>query len=480
MFGAPVQGSGDSADSIERGDDLRGFLQTLRRRGEPMVRFTREVQREHELAAVVKLLERHGDPVVCFERVAGSDMPVVVGAHGSRSRIAAALGCTVETAVEEFLRRIAHPLAPVEVEGGPVKDVRLTGTQIDLSHLPIVTHAEHDAGPFITAGVGLARDPATGAVNAGIYRMMVKGRDKLVVTNYSDLRTLAERAEGAERPLELVVSIGHHPAVQIASQAKLPLDVDSLAVAGALLGTPLEVTAAETVDAMVPARAEIVLEGRLVPGARELDGAFGESPRYYQADAGFVFQVTAVTHRRDAMFLDINNVHGEHTTLSVFPAREAQLLQTLRCAFPAAKAVHIPHRSAAMCAYISIDQHHDGEAKQVILFALGNFPRLKQVIVVDADVDVSDHEEVVWATITRSQWDRDLIVVPYTRGTSMDPSSYTLLDRHPSREIYDPAGLTTQVGIDATRPVDAPFAERADTIPARFAELNVIDDTEPW
>lgn len=460
--------------------DLRGFLEILQVRGEPMVRFTREVSKEHELSAVVKLLEKHGDPVVRFERVAGSEMPVIVGVHGSRSRIAAALGCAVEDAVNEFMRRVAKPIPPVKVESGPVKDIRFTGADVDLARLPIPTHAEHDAGAFITAGVGLACARHTGAVNAGIYRMMVKARDKLTVTNYSDLRTLAAQAEAAGEPLEFVVSIGHHPALQIASQAKLPLDVDTLAVAGALLGTPLEVTPGETVAAMVPARAEIVLEGYLIPGARELDGAFGESPRYYQADEGFLFQVTAMTHRRDALFLDINNVHGEHTTLSVFPSREAQLLQAMRSVLPRVQAVSIPHRSAAMCAYISIDQQYDGEAKQAILFALGSFPRLKQVIIVDADINVADHEEVLWATITRCQWDRDLVIVPYTRGTSMDPSSYTLVDRYPSRELYDPAGLTTQVGIDATTPVDAPFPPRADTIPSRFACMNLLDDIEPW
>lgn len=465
------------------GVDLRGFLDVLRERGEPLVRFTREVSREYELTAAVKLLERHGDPVVCFERVAGSELPIVVGVHGSRERIAAALGCSVEDGVEVFRRRAATPIEPRIVTDAPVHERRFVGDDVDLGRLPIPTHAEHDAGAFITSGVGLSRDPASGAVNAGIYRMRVISKNRLTIINNTNLRILIEQAEQAGEALEFAVSIGHHPAMQIGSQAKLPLDVDAFALVGSLLGVPLEVTAAETIDAMVPARAEIVLEGRILPGEREVDGAFGESQRYYQAELGFVFQVTAVTHRHDAMYVDINNVHHEHNCLSVFPCREAHLLSTLQARIPAVKAVYMPEKSAAMCAYISIDQRRDGEAKQALTLALGSFPRLKRVVAVDSDVDVRSHEEVAWAMTMRCQWDRDLIMIPYTLGSGMDPSTYTLTDRYRNKEmyeLYEPDVLTTQVGIDATEPVGVPFPSRADTLPAQFADMDVTSAVRPW
>src|SRR5262249_26520192 len=151
-------------------------------------------------------------------------------------------------------------------------------------------------------------------------------------------------------------------------------------------------------------------------------------------------EVTAITHRRDAIYLDINNVHGEHTCLSVFPAREAQLLSQLRSVYPHVSAVRIPSRTAGMHAHISVDPQHDGEAKQILMLGLGAIPRLKHAVVVNTDVDINDDESVLWALATRFQGDRDLLVVPYVSGTPMDPSSYALDTRYVGGE------LRTQVG----------------------------------
>jgi 2,5-furandicarboxylate decarboxylase 1 len=233
------------------------------------------------------------------------------------------------------------------------------------------------------------------------------------------------------------------------------------------MGEPIVLVDAETVDLQVPAAAEIVIEGRFEPGRKADDGPFGESPRYYDSSWGYVLDVTAISHRGDAMFLDINNVHQEHRCLSIFPAREAQLLALLRGMFPHVQAVRMPIATAAMHAYISVDPRRDGEAKQILMVALGAFPRLKHATAVNTDVDIDDHESVIWAMTTRFQGDRDLIVIPYVAGTSMDPSSYTLEER------YVPGDLRTQVGFDATMPVSVPFRERADIVGADFAELDL-------
>ena len=202
--------------------------------------------------------------------------------------------------------------------------------------------------------------------------------------------------------MEFAAAVGHHPAFQVSSQAKIPRTVDSLEIAGAMLQEPLDVVGGETVDMPVPAAAEIVLEGRFQPHVTNPDGPFGESPRYYESGWGYVLNVTAITHRRDAIYLDINNVHGEHTCLSCFPAREAQLLGLLRSAYPYVRAVRIPTRTAGMHAHISVDPRRDGEAKQILMMALGAIPRLKHAVAVNTDVDISDDEGVLWALATGS------------------------------------------------------------------------------
>jgi 2,5-furandicarboxylate decarboxylase 1 len=453
--------------------DLRSFLRDLESTREPVREITREVHHDRELAAVVKLLEPRGNPVVYFHRVAGADMPVVAGVHGTRERIALALDSPVDRAVDDYLARLEAGVPPVEEATGPVKDIKLTADDVDLTRLPIPTHAEKDGGRFLTAAVGIAHDPANQAVNTGIYRMMLLGPKQLTVGTGGHLRAIVEEAHADGRTVDFAAVIGHHPAFQVSSQAKIPRTVDSLEIAGALLGEPLVLVPAETVDLRVPAAAEIVLEGRFVPGRTEPDGPFGESPRYYDAGWGYVLEVSAVTHRRDAIFLDINNVHQEHRCLSTFPAREGQLLAHLRLHYPHTRAVHMPLGTAAMHAHISLDPTRDGEAKQALMVALGSNPRLKHAVAVDTDVDVSDPESVLWAMATRFQGDRDLIVVPYVSGTSMDPSSYTLEDRH------RPGELRTQVGFDATKPVGAPFRERADLVGSRYRSLELDDYLAP-
>jgi 2,5-furandicarboxylate decarboxylase 1 len=430
----------------------------------------------------VRLLEDRGNPIIYFHSVSGSSLPVLTGVHGSRRRIALALGTSVTDAVDVFLDRLGAGMPTASRADGPVKEVRDLGDDVNLARLPIPTHAEKDSGPFLTAAVGIARDGESGLINTGIYRMMVLDRNHITVGTGTDLRVIIEQAHAEGRVVEFAAAVGHHPAFQVSSQAKIPRSVDSFAIAGAILQEPLEVVDGETVDLPVPAAAEIVLEGRFQPGVTSPDGPFGESPRYYESGRGYVLEVTAITRRRDAIYLDINNVHGEHTCLSCFPAREGELLGLLRSAYPHVRAVRIPTRTAGMHAHVSVDQRRNGEAKQILMMALGAIPRLKHVVAVNTDVDIGDDESVLWALATRFQGDRDLFVMPNVSGTEMDPSSYTLHDR------WTPGDLRTQVGFDATLPVGVPFRERADQVGQAFASLDAeallapadLERSTPW
>ena len=220
------------------------------------------------------------------------------------------------------------------------------------------------------------------------------------------------------------MAIGVDPATLLASQAILPLDSDELEVAGALHGAPLPVVRCATNPVRAPAEAEIVIEGRLLPHERAREGPFGEFPQYYgPAGDRPVLAVDAITRRRDAIFHTIVPAAMEHLLLGAIP-REASLLSLLRRSFPSVLDVHLP--VGGVCRYhlyVQIRKRWDGEPRNVMMGAFAGHADVKQVVVVDEDVDVHDPQAVEWAVATRFQAGEDLVVVPGAQGSRLDPSA---------------------------------------------------------
>jgi len=217
-------------------------------------------------------------------------------------------------------------------------------------------------------------------------------------------------------------------------------------------GEPLEVVRGRTVDLEVPARAEVVLEGRIIPGVRKPEGPFAEFTGYAShASTNHVIEVTGVLHRRDALFQDIvSGNSAEYTGLLRVPG-ECRIYQALKGILSDVRAVSYPPSCACRFhCYISMKKTAEGQAKSAIFAAMGEDLSLKWVVVVDDDVDVYNEEEVMWAVATRMQADRGVFVVPHAMGAILDPSSRN--------------GLTAKVGIDATAPLDGWTAERC-TVP---------------
>jgi 2,5-furandicarboxylate decarboxylase 1 len=346
---------------------------------------------------------------------------------------------------------------------------------IDLGDLPICVHAPLDAGRYITSGVCLVRHPESGTVNSGIYRIMVKGKDRvtLSVDSGDDLAQILTGARERGEPVDVAIVVGGHPAIAIASQAKIPIDLDSLAVTGALLGAPLRVHDGVTVNLPVPADADVVIEARVQTQSSEAEGPFGEFSYYYGSSLGWVCEVTAITRRSDAIWLDIHPAHREHRILAFAPAHEARRLQALRSSRTAVQAVHIPTESAGLIGCISLHKRHDGEPRQLAMTAFSVDSVLKHVVIVDSDVDVTDPGEVAWALAVRLQADRDILMIPNAMGISEDPSSYS----HRSR--LEPGGLVTKTVIDATMPLEADIPPRADELPDRYRGLDPRDYLPP-
>jgi 2,5-furandicarboxylate decarboxylase 1 len=215
-------------------------------------------------------------------------------------------------------------------------------------------------------------------------------------------------------------AIGVHPAIALGALAIGSIDEDERAIMGGLFGEPLELVKCETSDVLVPAHAELIIEGEILPAARTPEGPFGEFTGYSLGERQReVLQVKAVTHRAGAMFQDITVAHLDHMLLSTIPM-EANLYRAVRAMVPSVKAVRVP---GPFTCYVSIEQRLPGQAKNAILAVLGADLYMKRVVVVDHDVDIFDDRQVTWALATRCQPDRDITIITHARGSDLDPSA---------------------------------------------------------
>jgi len=393
-----------------------------------------------EIAAVSKRLEN--ESAVLFPSPSQHDIPVVANIFANRGWVADSLGIAAGDLLERFQNAVRMPIPWVEVNDAAAQEVVHRDVDL-LKQLPIPKHNEHDSGPYITAALLIARNPKTGIQNVSIHRCQVSGPDRIGVL-LLPRHTLHyyKMAEQAGEGLEIALVIGVHPACLLASQAIAAVEEDEMEIAGALLGHPVEMVKCRTNQVRVPAHAEIVIEGRILPKVREAEGPFGEFPQYYGPRANReVIQVDAITHRKDAIFHTIVGGGAEHLVLGEIP-REATLLEHLQRSFSSIRDVRLTW--GGTCRYhlvVKIDKTSNGEPKNIIMGAFGGHYDVKQVIVVDMDVDIDKPHEIEWAVATRFQADRDLLVVSGAQGSKLDPSSN--------------GGISAKMGLDATKPIES-------------------------
>lgn len=441
--------------------DLRAWIAWLEQQGQ-VVRIAEPVSTRFEVA---RHEARHdGQAAVFFERVRDYDMPIVSNILNRRANIAHLLGVPpTEALTERLIHASRHPLATRLVKDGPVKEVQIAARDVDLvGQIPNPMHFEKDAGHYISSGVIVARDPEGGKRNLSFARMLVKdGRTLVVMINfYRHLSELYRRAERRGHGLEVAVVIGPDPVTWLegAMPARLvPLEVDELEVAGAIRGEPLDVVKCDTVDLEVPARAEIVLEGEMPPGIRELEGPYADYSMVYDGPPrkNPIINVRAITHRKKPIYHDVLPGSRDNWLIGGV-CREADLLDHLRRLMPNVRAVHLTEGSCCRFhAVVQLRKEHEYEPAHAIVAVLTPTEAsrdIKLVTVVDDDVDPFDHEAVEWATVTRSQWDRDLMILP-RMATALDPSAKA---RTPQtvRQLGDV--LSAKAGIDATIPLEFP------------------------
>jgi 2,5-furandicarboxylate decarboxylase 1 len=445
--------------------DLRSFLDLVKRtRPTELQIVSRLVDPAYEITGLVAKLEKEGRrrPVLLFENVKGTSWPVLTNLHASRSRLAAAINAAPDRMLQTYLHAMEQPLPPRVVDTGPVKEVVQRGDDVDLLALPQIVHHDRDAGPYVTAAISFARDPASGTWNCAYNRLMVQGRDRTSIhlTLGKHLWEFYKIAEARGEPLPVAFAIGVHPAIALGALAIGSIDEDERAIMGALLGEPLELVKCETSDVLVPAHAELILEGEILPVSRVAEGPFGEFTGYSLGERQReVVRYTAVTHRRDAMFQDITVAHLDHMLLSTIPM-EANLYRAVRAMVPSVKAVRVP---GPFTCYVSIEQRLVGQAKNAIMAVFGADLYMKRVVIVDHDVDVFDDRQVNWALATRCQPDRDIAIITNARGSDLDPST---------RED----GYTAKWGVDATaKPSLGAYTPRHRVPPEVWQRLRLED-----
>ena len=477
--------------------DLRSALELLESIPGQMVHTDVEVDPSAELAGVYRYVGAGGTvarptktgPAMTFENVKGHPgAKVVIGLLASRKRVGYLLNSKPEKLGFMMRDAVKNAIAPVVVDKAKAQCQEVvhlaTDEGFDIRKLiPAPTNTPEDAGPYVTLGMCYASDVETGESDVTIHRLCLQSKDEISMFFTPGARHLGafrEKAEALSKPLPISISIGVDPAIEIAScfePPTTPLGFNELSIAGAIRGKAVELAPCVTIDEKCIANAEYVIEGELLVGARVREDqnsntgkAMPEFPGYTgPANAELtVIKVKAVTHRVNPIMQTCIGPSEEHVSMTGIPT-EASILDMVERAMPG-RVQNVYAHSSGGGKFIAVIQFKktvpsdEGRQRQAALLAFSAFPELKQVILVDEDVDIFDTNDVLWAMTTRMQADVDIVTIPGVRCHPLDPSN----DPACSWSIRD-HGIACKTIYDAT----VPFNQKARFQRAKFMEVDV-------
>lgn len=477
--------------------DLRSALELLESIPGQMVHTDVEVDPSAELAGVYRYVGAGGTvarptktgPAMTFENVKGHPgAKVVIGLLASRKRVGYLLNSKPEKLGFMMRDAVKNAIAPVVVDKSKAQCQEVvhlaTDEGFDIRKLiPAPTNTPEDAGPYVTLGMCYASDVETGESDVTIHRLCLQSKDEISMFFTPGARHLGafrEKAEALGKPLPISISIGVDPAIEIAScfePPTTPLGFNELSIAGAIRGKAVELAPCVTIDEKCIANAEYVIEGELLVGARVREDqnsntgkAMPEFPGYTgPANAELpVIKVKVVTHRVNPIMQTCIGPSEEHVSMAGIPT-EASILDMVERAMPG-RVQNVYAHSSGGGKFIAVIQFKktvpsdEGRQRQAALLAFSAFPELKQVILVDEDVDIFDTNDVLWAMTTRMQADVDIVTIPGVRCHPLDPSN----DPACSWSIRD-HGIACKTIYDAT----VPFNQKARFQRAKFMEVDV-------
>jgi 2,5-furandicarboxylate decarboxylase 1 len=459
---------------------MRGYLQQLEQSGQ-IVRIDKEVDPATNLAAIEwKIYDQQGKGTL-FTNIKGHPgWQACSQVLADRRKWSMALNLTEDELLSGMSRKVKTILEPVITDsaGAPCKQVIKLGDEASLFDIPVVTQSEDDGGPFIPAGMAIVKDPDTGIRNMSIHRMQIfDAHNAGFIMLPRQARRIYDKYVAKGQNMPVAIAIGAHPAIIFGSAFTTKFGIDELAVAGGLLGDPVRLVKAETVDVEVPADAEIILEGEILAGQTHREGPYGEVPgTYCEEGESEIFRVTAITHRRDPIYYalhcgapttDTQATTGlgiEIATWEHMANVEGGLdLMDIRC-----------HPSGGMMLLvIKMRPKVEGQAKTALLAALsGPYLHPKLVIAVDDDIDASDLRQVMWSMTTRVHAEKDITLINNTRTFALDKVSPIAKGGNPFERVG------TKWLIDATMPAVAHPEERARfkrALPKNFTSVELED-----
>jgi 2,5-furandicarboxylate decarboxylase 1 len=442
--------------------ELRTFLREVQERFPgALLEIDNRVDSRFQISAVLLKLERmHKFPITVFHHTTNalgdrSELPLITNLFASRELCGMALGTTGERLAFEYGARCGNPIPPevVAPDEAPVKEVRITGGDVDVRQLPVPLPYHMEGGRTILGSLLTTVDRETGSVyNCAFQTMRIIDATHVTAGLGDSTHNFLRYCDYKERgePTPIVAWIGHHPAACMGGLTRTPIDQDEYAVTGGVLGEPLRVTPSETWGDrfLVPADAEIVIEGLVSPTEWGRHGLRADYARYYDAESLHpLVEITAITRRRDAYYHNIHLGGRDQANLGGIPL-EGTIFNAVKQAVPGVRNVHLPASGCGRFhAYIQIKKRAVGEGQAAICATLPLDKRIKHVVVVDDDVDIFDDAEVLWAIATRSRWDRDLVVIPNMPSINRDPTAHSI-ELSPEQWMQSVA----KGGIDATKP----------------------------
>jgi UbiD family decarboxylase len=419
---------------------LRSFLREMKERNEVLT-IKEKFSPRFQIPAIIQKFD--GGPILLFKKVQGYKNRIVANVCGTRKRICHALKTSNGDIYSKLFEAWEKPLKPKIVDDAPVKEVV---EKPNLHKIPVLTHFEKDGGAYITSAVISAKSPDGEIENVSIHRLQIIDETHLAIRLVPrHLFKLWSLAKQKDVDLDVSISIGVHPAIALAASSPLPFGTSEFAVANTLLDNNLRLVQCEHINANAVADAEIVMEGKISTQEQTLEGPLVDVTGTYDVQRKQpIIKILRIMHKEEYIYQALLPSGSEHRLLMGLP-REALIWRSVSNVVPIVKAVNLSNGGCGwLHAIISIEKQTEGDGKNAILAAFSAHPSLKHVIVVDSDINIYEPNEVEWAIATRFQANEDLVIIQKARGSTLDPSA------------NQENGLTTKMGIDATRPLTKP------------------------
>ena len=416
--------------------DLRNYISKIQKNGE-LKTIKKKVSSKHEIAAITAKVD--GSSAIMFDNIKESKFRLVSNLVGTRKRFAQAVGSKDNSIHEKVISAIRHAKKPKLVSNAKFFE----NSSKDISILPIVTHFEKESGPFITSSIIFTKNPETGLQNSSFHRLMPIDKTHFSVRMVEGRhlhRCFVDAKEHGE-DLKVAITIGVHPAISIAGAYQEDWGKDEVNIANGILGGKLSLAKCPYTDLRVPSGTEIVMEGRILKDKTHPEWMVEMLQTYDHKRNQPVFELNTLYFRNNPIFHDILSGFSEHRLLMGMPI-ESKLNGIIKKSFPQTKQVSMTNGGCNwLHAVVQIKKKKDSEPKKIIKKTFETHRSLKQVTVVDEDIDPNSADAVEYAMATRFQADKDLVIIKNVRGSSLDPSS-------------DQKNLkTAKMGIDATQPL---------------------------